>query len=105
MSLPLKEELKEEELLLLENMTYIDSDVTDIISKQKVAWGDDFNSGKKIGDIIKTYDLDKLDNDEEIGNTHMTGREWKKLLESIRDNDRLSELKMTSNRLPDSEGN
>ena len=40
MSLPLKEELKEEELLLLENMTYIDSDVTDIISKQKVAWAE-----------------------------------------------------------------
>ena len=85
--------LTEQQLLLLEQLTYLQESS---LSEDAGCGRFELQSGRTLGDIFDDYDLDALDED---GYGYTTAAEWRRVIEAIRNDPVLRELKLTGERM------
>ena len=94
--------LKDVELMLLEQLEYLNREVTETAGVFPGSW-----EGRSVGEILAVFDEDALrrlaeKKDEEVG-TLISGREWSVLIPAIRKNERLSKLVCVGRTEPDTQ--
>lgn len=85
--------LTEQQLLLLEQLTYLQESS---LSEDAGCGRFELQSGRTLGDIFDDYNLDALDED---GYGYTTAAEWRRVIEAIRNDPVLRELKLTGERM------
>ena len=83
--------LKDVELMLLEQLEYLNREVTEAAGASTGSW-----EGRSVGDILAAFDEEAIrrlaeKKDEEVG-ALISGLEWSVLIPAIRENERLSKL-------------
>ena len=73
--------LSTEQILLLENLTYL-SDNEELQSLKKII--EDMEQGDEltVKDVVNSIDIDKLEDDKDYG-SYMTGKDWKNILQAV----------------------
>lgn len=90
--------LSDEQMLLLEQLTYLQE--TDIPQRcgANVPLEDSSNVGKTLGEIFEHYDLDRLQGGSQVKG-YTTNDEWSRIIEAIRSDPQLANLELTGERM------
>lgn len=85
--------LNEEQLLLLENLTYLTKD--EPMDSLDGYWEDSEADGKEltVRNVVDKIKIDQLEDDKDYG-SYMTGADWKNILNAIKQDETLMNMKI-----------
>lgn len=83
--------LSEEQLLLLENLTYLTE--TDFVKTLNLAFNESAGQELTVGKVVNDIKIDRFEDDHNYG-SYMTGADWKNMLNAIKQDETLMNMKI-----------